>query len=690
MAKTFYLEIGAEEIPAGYIRPALDAMARQMTRFLDDHRIAHGTPFTTGTPRRLCLVIADVEEEQQACTTEIVGPPKRVAFDDQDRPTKAAEGFARNQGISVEQLRVKSTAKGDYVYIVKEEAGRPTGELLEGMLSDFVAHIPFPKSMRWNTLDVTFARPVHWLTALLGSQVLQFRYGTITSGKRSFAHRFMSPRWLEVRDYESHRQALREHYVIADFAERREMIRDGIAKEAAKAGGRILDDPDLLDEVSQLVEYPYPLLGEYEEKYLKLPPEVPISVMKDHQRYFAVIDADGNLMPYFVTVANTVPRDPQLVAAGNARVIRARLEDARFYYEEDQKVRLEERAEELKEVVFHSKLGTSWEKMERFRALADWLGGCVGLENRQDLLRAAFLCKADLVSGMVGEFPELQGIMGRDYARLQGETETVAEAIYQHYLPIRSGGPIPSSLEGALLSIADKMDTIVGCFGVGLIPTGTADPFALRRQTLGIIRIILEKKLDIPLAGLIDQAVPLLADRMTEPEQTVKEGVLRFFQARLHHLLVSRFGYPADVVEAALAVGIDNLVDAVARTEALAEFRNRPDFESLATAFKRVVNIIKQPETAPIDPSLFQNEAEKELHRAVETVSAKVDACLKQGDFKAALEAMVQLKDPIDRFFDQVLVMDKHEAVKRNRLALLTRIRNLFSGIADFRKIQTG
>ncbi len=690
MGKTFYLEIGSEEIPAGYIVPALEAMSARMSRFFDENRISHGEPFVTGTPRRLVLNVPGVAVEQEARTTEIIGPPRQVAYDAQGRPTKAAEGFARGQGVSVDDIRIKSTPKGDYLCIVREEAGLPVKNLIEKMLPDFVAHIPFPKSMRWGSLSVTFARPIRWITGLFGDEVVDFVYGDIRSGGQSFGHRFMSPQVLPVTDFESHVENLRKHYVLVDLYERREFIRKEIRKAATTVGGTILEDEELLDEVTQLVEYPFPIVGEFEEKYLELPPELLITVIKKHQRYFAVTDGTDRLLRYFVTVSNTIPRDVPLVAAGNARVVRARLEDARFYYEEDQKVRLEDRAEQLKGVVFHSKMGTSWEKVERFTVLARMLGERLAPECLDTLSRAACLCKADLVSGMVGEFPELQGIMGRAYARLQGEPEPVAAAIHEHYLPTRAGGPIPQGIEGALLSIADKMDTIAACFGVGLIPTGTADPFALRRQTLGIIRIILEKPFRLSLTELIDRALPLLESKLTEPAEAVRRNILDFFEGRLHHQMVSQEGYSPDVVDAALVVGIDDLVEAVMRTKALSVFRSRPDFDSLASAFKRVVNIIKEPESAPVDPALLGSPAEQALFAAVTDTEGVVEGCLSRSDYDAALESMSRLKAFIDAFFDSVLVMDRDDSVRRNRLALLTRIHNLFSRVADFRKIQTG
>jgi glycyl-tRNA synthetase beta chain len=689
MGQEFYLEIGSEEIPAGYIVPAVHAMACQMIRFLEDQRIAHGEPYTTGTPRRLVLLVPDVATQQEACVTEIIGPSRQVAFDAEGQPTKAATGFAKGQSVAVEDLQIKETPKGEYLCVIREEQGLPSKDLLEKMLPDFIAHIPFPKSMRWGSLPVTFARPIHTIVALLGGEVLKLSYGDVKSGNLSVGHRFMSPQRLLVKDFQNHRDNLRKHFVIVDFDERRQYIRETIQTVAQQVQGNILNDEELLDEVTNLVEHPRAIMGQFEEKYLRLPPEVPITVMREHQRYFAVVDKDGRLMPYFVTAANTIPRTRQVVSAGNARVIRARLEDARFYYEEDQKTPLAKRTETLKDVVFHSKLGTSWEKVERFTALAQWLGERLAPQQVEVLLRAAFLCKADLVTGMVGEFPELQGIMGRDYARKQGELDAVAEAIFEHYLPKRAGGPIPETMPGALLSVADKLDTIVGCFGVGLLPTGTADPFALRRQTLGIIRIICEKSLRVSLGDMIDQALQLLAGKMTEPRDTVKLGVLEFFRNRLHYQLVNQDGFSGDVVEAALDVGIDDLVEAVKRAKAVAHFQARPDFDSLAAAVKRVANIIKEEETVALDSGLLKTDAERSLYERLQQTEHEVTGHIQGSNYDGALSAMASLKPAIDTFFDSVLVMDPDEKVRRNRLALLTRTRDVFARVADFRKIQT-
>ena len=686
MASDFLLEIGTEEIPASYIQPALDAMATMIGKFLSDRRVAHGAIKTMATPRRLVWMIKDVTEEQKAQTVEITGPPKEVAFDETGNPTQAALGFAKSQGVSPEELQVKETSKGEYVVVSRQESGVSTVELLAGVFPDLIGDIPFPKSMRWADLKVTFARPIHWIVALLGKEVIPFTYGNITSGKTSYGHRFMSPGPFEVSDINGYVEALRERFVIVDIEERRERIRQLIAACAKEKKGSIREDEGLLDEVVQLAEYPTAVYGSFDQHYLELPPEVLITAMRFHQRYFVVLDDAGKMMPYFVTVNNTLTRDPQVVAEGNEYVLRARLEDARFYYVEDQKVSLDDRVEELKEVVFHSKLGTSYEKLERFKALAEYMADQVAPDDKTTVSRAAFLCKADLVTGTVGEFPELQGIMGRAYARLANEDEAVAEAIYEHYLPTHAGGELPSGMSGALVSIGDKLDTVVGCFGVGQIPTGTADPFALRRQALGIIRIILEKDLSLSLSELIKQAISGLDGKLTEPDEQTYQGVLDFFRVRLQHFLIGQ-DQPQDVVEAVLAYHLDPLVETVAKISTLKAFKESETFEPLVGTVKRVVNILKEPVDGDVDPDLFVNQAEKDLYQEVVTCEQELEKVLAERDYGGVLERLSELKGPIDHFFDDVMVLDEDLSLRQNRLALLTRIADLFQQLADFSRL---
>jgi glycyl-tRNA synthetase beta chain len=686
MASDFLLEIGTEEIPASYIQPALDAMATMISKFLSDRRVAHGTIRTMATPRRLVWVIKDVTEKQEAQTVEITGPPKDVAFDEAGNPTQAALGFAKSQGVSPEELQIKETSRGEYVVISRHESGASTVELLGGVLANLIADIPFPKSMRWGDLKVTFARPIHWIVALLGKEVVPFTYGNVTSGNTSYGHRFMSPGPFEVSEIKGYVEALRERFVTVDIEERRERIRQIVAACAKEKNGNIREDDDLLDEVVQLVEYPTAVCGSFDQHYLELPQEVLITAMRTHQRYFAVLDDAGKLMPYFVTVNNTLTRDPQIVALGNEYVLRARLEDARFYYVEDQKVSLDDRVEELKEVVFHSKLGTSYEKLERFKTLAEYMADQVAPDDKATVSRAAHLCKADLVTGTVGEFPELQGIMGRAYAQLAKENEAVAEAIYEHYLPTHAGGQLPSGMAGSLVSISDKLDTVVGCFGVGQIPTGTADPFALRRQALGIIRIILEKDLSLSLSHLISKALEGLDGKLTEPADQTHQAVLEFFKRRLQHFLIGQ-GLPQNVVDAVLTHHLDPLVETVAKIRTLETFKDREGFEPLLGTVKRVVNILKEPVDVSVDPERFVNQAEKDLYRDLIACEQDLEKPLAARDYDAVLNRLSQLKAPIDGFFDEVLVLDEDMALRQNRLALLTRIANLFQQMADFSRI---
>lgn len=686
MASDFLLEIGTEEIPAGYIEPALEAMSTMLQKTLEDKRIGHGAVRIMGTPRRLVWWIKDVADKQESQTVEIVGPPKQAAFDEAGNPTKAALGFARAQGVEVDDLQLTQTPRGEYLMLSRHQPGMATAECLSSVLPDLIQAIPFPKSMRWATFKVHFARPIHWIVALLGKEIVPFTFGNIVSGNTSYGHRFMSPGPFQVTEIDSYVEALRERFVIVEIQERRDRIRRVIAESAREKNGYVLEDEELVDEVNYLAEYPTAVCGGFDQHYLELPREVLITAMRSHQRYFAVIDDEGRLMPNFVAVNNTLTRNPQVVAQGNERVLRARLEDARFYFVEDQKIDLEARVEELKEVVFHSKLGTSYEKMERFKALVEYMAELVAPEQKAVVSRAAYLCKADLVTGTVGEFPELQGVMGRAYARLAGEQETVAQAIYEHYLPTHAGGELPAGIVGSLLSIADKLDTVVGCFGVGQIPSGTADPFALRRQALGIIRIILENRLAFSLSDLISRTLSGLDGKITEPVDQARRGVLEFFLVRLENWLLGQ-GYPQDVVEAVLASQQDVLMEAVAKIDALKTFREQQEFGPLLTSVKRVLNILKEEVETPVDPERFVAPAEKELYQKLADSENKVEESLASSDYQRALEDLAGLKNPIDHFFDDVMVLDKDETLRRNRLALLTRIARLFQRIADFSRL---
>lgn len=685
MSKELFLEIGTEEIPAGFLPKAMADMEAIVTKELENARLAFGEVKTFATPRRLALVVQGLPAVQPDAEITALGPARNIAFGPDGKPSKAAEGFARGQGVDVASLTLLSTEKGEYVAAVRKESGRPVPDLLAEILPRLVAGIPFRKSMRWADLDVRFARPIHWIVALFDGVVVPFAFGNIQSGNVSRGHRFMANQPFPVRDFAHYLDECERHFVIPDPERRKETIRREIHRVARAAGGHLLPDEGLLDEVTYLVEYPSVVHGTFSPDFLKVPREVLITSMRSHQRYFSIVDDAGKLMPGFITINNTLTEDPSVVVKGNERVLRARLSDARFFFEEDQKVKLETRVESLKNVVYQQKLGTSYEKMERFRALAEGVADLLNPSAKAKASRAAFLCKADLVSGMVGEFPEVQGIMGREYALLQGEDAEVAAAIAEHYLPTQAGGDLPASDIGAFVSIADKLDTICGCFGVGLIPTGSADPYALRRSALGIINIIIDRGYRLSLEAEIGKALELLAVKLTRPAAEVKADVLEFFRGRFVNLMADR--YPTDAVDAAVAAGFDDLVDAEARIAALAAFKGRPDFDSLAVAFKRVCNIVKEGVDLPVDATLFQESAEGALFAAYQQVRADVEARTAAGDYLAALTGIAALKGAVDDFFDKVMVMAEDERVRTNRLALLTGIARLFGGVADFAKI---
>ena len=685
--KELLLEIGTEEIPAGFVPQALNDLEVLARKELEANRIDFEGIKTLGTPRRLTLVIDSVSEKQGDVEVKKVGPSKQAAFDSEGNPTKAAMGFAKSQSVSVESLTSIQTEKGEYVYAVKKEAGKPTQELLSFILPNLVLSIPFQKSMRWGEVSIRFARPIHWILALFGGEVIPFDVGNIQSGIVTYGHRFMHPGSIPVNDFHSYLQKMREAFVIVDPVERRKKIEEEMDRQAASVSGKILRDEGLFNEVNFLVEYPVALCGKFDREFLSLPREIVIHSMKEHQRYFPVIDGKGKLLPHFVCISNIAPKDQKIVVKGNEKVLRARLFDATYFFKEDLKIPLEKRVEQLKKVVFQTKLGTSYEKVMRFKQLALFLVERIDPKLRGAVERASLLCKADLVTGMVGEFPKLQGIVGREYARLEGEKKEVAEAISEHYLPGFAGDRLPSTPIGDIVSIADKMDTIVGCFGVGLVPTGTADPFGLRRQALGILRIILEKKYSLSLAELIEKSESLLKEKMERDISEVKQEVLDFFRIRYQYFLLDK-GYPFDVIDAVLSTPFDELLDVQGRIDALNRAREWKDFESVVIAFKRAMNILKgSTYKKRIDPSLFREPVEKNLYQSFLEGKEKIELHLNQRAYESALQEMTRMKKPVDEFFDGIMVMVEDERIRGNRLALLDGIGQLFLKIADFSKL---
>jgi glycyl-tRNA synthetase beta chain len=688
--KTLLFEIGTEEIPAGYIQPALDAMAAVLTQRLDEARIGHGPSRTFGTPRRLAVMVADVAAKQTAVTAEILGPPEKVAFDSQGRPTVAAEKFAGKVGMTVKDLVVRQTDKGAYLCAVKTEPGQPAEAILQQILPPLALGLPFPKSMRWADLTVSFARPIHSVLALLGGKVIDIALGDVQSGRYTFGHRFMAPSRIKIQRPEEYLEALRNAFVIADIGERRTMTAAQVAAAATSLGGKVLADEDLLDTVTQLVEYPVASAGRFEKEFLQIPDEILITAMRRHQKYFAVADGKGRLKAGFIAVNNTASRDAELVTKGHQRVLRARLKDAQFFSQADLQVSSDQRAAKLVGVLFQAKLGSMAEKTERIKKLSGFLAQEARLpkEIKAQVLRAAALCKSDLVSQVVGEFPELQGTMGRIYAGAEGEAADVAAAIEEHYRPTYSGGPLPSTMTGAILAVADKVDSIAGCFSVGLVPTGASDPYALRRQGIGIVQILLDNSLTVSLCRVVEKGIGLYRpSEATAGEIALK--VMAFLQNRMAHLLAEQ-GFAKDVIAAVLEASVDCVPDVWNRVQALEALRAQPDFEPLAVAFKRVGNILKKAgvvKPRAVNAALFQDPCEKHLMAACDKAEKAVALHLDRGHIQKGLLAVAALRQPVDAFFDGVMVMAEDKKVQANRLALLSRIADLFGRFADFSRI---
>ena len=701
------VEIGTEEIPASYIEPALNALSAGLLKKMDEMRISYGKSSVFGTPRRLAVKITDVADKQKSITTQLIGPPERVGFDNEGKITLAAEKFAEKAGISVDQIAIKKTNKGSYLSAKKIEDGLASETVLQDILPDLILSIPFPKTMRWSDLDINFARPIHSITALFGRKIIPFMLGNIKSGRYAFGHSFMNPEKVELSDPSVYIGKLLSAHVLVDINERKNLVEKNISKAADELGGKVLSDTDLVETVTNLVEYPVAVAGKFDKKFLELPDEVLITAMREHQKYFAVVNEEEKLMPCFIAVNNTCAKDMTLVAKGHERVLRARLEDARFFYTSDISASLDTFVDKLKTVIFQAKLGSIYEKALRIQKITDFLadrlhGSLISgkklTELKIQLSRAALLCKADLVSQVVVEFPKLQGIMGRIYAAAEKETDEVAVAIEEHYRPTFSGGPLPETTTGAILSIADKIDSICGCFRIGLIPTGASDPYALRRQGIGIIQIILDKKFSFSLKELIEKSVKLFKEKNDQQvEETINEVYL-FLQNRISHLLAEE-GYSKDVIASVLAVSKGYATDTWKKVQALQELKQAADFEPLAVTFKRVVNIIKKscsektdkPDKYKIDvdETLFQHESESKLYSRFLEIRTKVFENLDKGLFNQALVEIASIRDIVDHFFDSVLVMEKDDKIRSNRLALLSNIASVFEIFADFSKIST-
>jgi glycyl-tRNA synthetase beta chain len=679
-------EIGTEEIPAGYIAPALS----QLEKILGDRLTALALPYsalrTAATPRRLAVSVSGLAECQPDREEEILGPPRKAAFDKNGQPTQAAIGFAKTRGVGVEALQIMATPKGEYLMVRVEQKGRQTAELLAELLPEIVTSLNFPKSMRWGAGRTSFARPIQWLLAVYAGRTVSFALDTITSSNTTSGHRFMAGGPFPAAGFADYVETLRAAQVMVVPEERRSAVLAEITRAASQLGGTILPDDELVDTVCNLVEKPFAIGGTFEERFLALPREVLITSMREHQKYFAVVDPAGKLMPHFIAVNNTDTRDHKLAADGHQRVIRARLEDAFFFFKEDQHRSLEDRLDALSGVIFQHKLGTMLDKTRRVSALTGLLAARLAPEHRATAERAARLAKTDLLTDMVGEFPTLQGAIGRDYALLNGETEAVATAIREHYLPVRAGGPLPASIPGALVGMADRLDSITGCFGIGQTPTGTTDPFGLRRLSLGLLHIIGAMGFGLSLAGFVDEALSLYGDKLTVPRAEARRNVLEFIKGRFSNDLTSQ-GIPAEAVEAVTSVSFDDPLDCRRKINALMAISNQEAFPVLAGAFKRVINIIKDNSDTGVQPALLSEPAEQKLHAAYLAVHQEAAPLLEAGDYEKGLAVILKMKEPVDTFFTEVMVMVEDERLRANRLNLLTAIARLFLQVGDFSKM---
>lgn len=683
MSKTLLLEIGTEEVPAHVMPGILSQLKENAAKTFDELRIEYKNIKTLGTPRRSALLVEGLAEQQADLSKENRGPAVNIAFDADGNPTKAAQGFARGQGVKPEEL----VTKDGYVYAMVNEKGGQTVDLLGETLKGLVDGLNFPNNMHWADLDYKFIRPLRWLVALYGRDVIDFEVANVKSGRTSRGHRFLSEGDFEIANAEDYVEACRKASIIVDQNERCEMIRQQIAEVAAANGGQAEVNEDLLEEVLYLVEYPTALCGKFDEKYLALPAEAVITPMRDHQRYFPVLK-DGQLLPLFITIRNGGKEHLETVQHGNERVLRARLEDAQFFFDEDRKKTLEQHGEKLKTVVFQDGLGTIYDKALRLEVLAGYIADAIGAneQDKKDAVRAAKLAKADLVTGMVTEFTELQGVMGREYALLDGETKAVAQAIDEHYMPRFAGDSQPASVAGRIVSLADKIDTIVGTFSRGLIPTGSQDPFALRRQALGIVNMLKEAQYHISLSQLVAKAMELLKIADAGQQAKLQKDVADFMKLRLKNVLADA-GIRYDVVDAVF-VTVDDIYGVFLRAQAVNE-AVKQDMEKTIQAFVRTGNIARKAEDvqAAVEAGLLAEQVEKDLCKAYEDAASKVEKEVAAQDYAGAIATLSQLAAPIDAFFDGVMVMDKDEKIKNNRLGLLKLVDNLICQVADFSKI---
>ena len=687
-AADLLIELGTEELPPKALTRLSNAFGQGVEDGLKEANISFEKIELYSAPRRMAIIIKALADSQPDQDVEKRGPAVQAAFDEAGCPSKAAEGFARGCGVKVDELETMETDKGAWLVFRKRQKGEPTAALIGDIINQSLKRLPIPKRMRWGASDVEFVRPVHWLVVLHGEQVLDVNVLGQQAGNKTFGHRFHHPDAIELKNAGEYVSSLKDKgFVIVDPAERQAIIKEQTIKAADKLGGFALIDDDLLNEVTSLVEWPIAVGGDFDPQFLEVPAEALISSMQDHQKYFPVIDNKEELLPHFITISNIDSKDMAQVKAGNERVISPRLSDAVFFWTQDRKKKLEDHIARLETVVFQKKLGTLAEKSERVASIASVIAVKTGADVA-NAERAAQLSKCDLMTEMVYEFTDLQGVMGRYYAKLDGEHDDVAAALDEQYMPRFAGDELPLSITGQILSISDKLDTLLGIFAIGQKPTGEKDPFALRRATLGVLRIMIEKNIDLDLHELLTVAAVALGDKADG--KAAVDDVVKFMLERLKAYFADQ-KISADVFDAVFACYPTRPVDFARRIEAVNVFKAMPEAESLAAANKRIRNILKKVEGSVannVNESLLQENAEKELFNQVSSLSAEVNALFADGDYQSALTKLSSLKKPVDQFFDDVMVMTDDEALKNNRIALLKQISDLFLQAADLSRLQ--
>ncbi len=685
MRRDLLLEIGTEEMPP-LEAPRLAAQLKETAEeLLREARVGFEAAVVFYTPRRLVLLVKGVEEEQRETVEELRGPSKRVAFDEDGNPTQAAQGFARRQGVSVDELIVKETPDGEYVFAVKRTPGRPTIEILPELLPQMIKRLSPSETMRWDDSGLKFIRPIRWLLALFGEEPVEFRYGRLTSRPITRGHRFLGKREIPVRSIRNYFDALAQNGVVLDPLERRAGVERALEKIAQKVKARPAKSDALLEEITNNLEHPTPVLGGFPEEFLELPREILETTIVEHQK-FVPFSLGEKAAPSFVGFRDGPEDADGTVRRGYERVVKARLWDSKFFFEVDRKEPLAARVPQLKTVIFQEQLGTIWDKVERMRRWGQALAEKLNLseEEGRAVDRSIYLSKADLLTAMVGEFPDLEGVVGGIYARLDGEPEPVWRGVYEHYLPKAAGDPLPESITGTIASLADKLDTVVGSLLLGEEPTGSRDPFGLRRKANGVIRIAIERELDLDFYELIRDLEGLYAFLK---DRKPLERVEAFFHDRLALELRDDYRLAYDLVDAVVAVRDGNFYRVWRKAKSLERLRDREEFQALVIAFSRVANITRDQPTYGFNPQHFQEEAERELWRAYLKAEGHIKKLLPQGDYDAVIEKLLTLKDPIDRYFDEVLVMAPDPLLRQNRLGFLSKVKELFLTIGDLSKI---